>query len=174
MTGAGGAAGAGLGAGFLTTAGCGALGLGRETAFFREAAFAGFAFFLARAATFFAAGFFFATFFRFTLLAAFFLPAFFAPFFLAIVVLSGFRWNWRMTQRSTNAQTPRNANSMMTPPIVQAIQHMPQAHRRRVATARFSSSPHVEAAIVGPTVERNRRGLNAGRARRSVCSMGGE
>jgi hypothetical protein len=84
-----GAMGAGLGAGFLTTAGDGALG--RETAFFLGAAFAGFAFFLACAATFFAAGFFFAIFFRFTLiLAAFFPPAFFAPFFLAIVVLSEF------------------------------------------------------------------------------------
>jgi hypothetical protein len=84
MTGA-----AGTGAGFFTTAGGGALG--RETAFFRRAAFAGFAFFLARAAALLAAGFFFATFFRFALfLAAFFLPAFFAPFFLAIVVLSGF------------------------------------------------------------------------------------
>jgi hypothetical protein len=91
MTGAGGAAGADTGAGFFAIAGCGALGLGRETAFFREAAFAGFAFFLAGAAALFAAGFFLATFFRFTLfLAAFFLPAFFAPFFLAIVVLSGF------------------------------------------------------------------------------------
>jgi len=117
MTGAAGAAGAGTGAGFFTIAGCGALGLGRETVFFLEAAFAGFAFFLARAATFFAAGFFLVTFFRFTLfLAAFFLAAFFAPFFFAIVVLSGFFLELAFDHRKHVCADIRDLNQLLTLP----------------------------------------------------------